>query len=171
MWKAKRKKKYKNRKVYIHYGADFLDKERPMKEFDFSRKVKPKGIWASPKYSNWGWKNFCESEYFEIDKLKASFEFKIKRKSRVLEIRTFDDIKPYLKEIENKYLWGIDWYDDYKYELDLEKIYNEFDAMEIHMHNNYRYFHNHSHIFTMWDVDSIVIWNCDIIEPIKKKTD
>ena len=167
MWKAKRKKKFKNRKIYVHYGSDFLNMEMPMEEWDGGDK--PKGIWASPKNTSWGWKNWCEYEDFEIRKLKLSFEFKLKRKSKILEIREFKDIKPYLKEIENKGLWWPSWYEDYKYQLDKKKLYNEFDGMELFMRNNYGYFHNYSHDFTTWDVDSIVIWNLNIIEPIKKK--
>lgn len=169
MWKAKRKKKFKNRKIYIHYGSNFLNKDMPMKDwFDNS---KPKGIWASPKYTNWGWKDFCENENFNTNKLELSFEFKLKRKSRVLKVKDFKDIKPYLKEIKDRDFWWGEWWDDGKYELDLDKIYNNFDAMELFMSNNYGYFHNYSRIFTMWDVNSLVVWNFDIIEPIKKKAD
>jgi len=170
MWKPKKKKKYKNKKIYVHYGSDFLNKDMSIEEWDSGDK--PKGIWASPKNTNWGWKDWCEYEYFEVHKLKLSFEFKLKRKSRILKIRKIEDIWPYLKEIEDESLWW--WpsrYEDYKYELDKKKIYNKFDGMELFMRNNYGYFHNHSHIFTTWDVDSIVIWNLDIIELIKKKAD
>ena len=169
MWKQRRKKRFRNKKIYIHYGSDFLNKTMPMK--DWVTGDKPKGIWASPKDTNWGWKDWCEYEDFEIRKLKLSFEFKLKRKSKILKIKKIEDIWPYLKEIEDKSLWWPMWYQDYKYELDTEKLYSNFDGMELFMKNNYGYFHNHSHNFTTWDVDSIVIWNLDIIEPIKKKAD
>ena len=58
MWKQKRKKKFRSKKIYVHYGSDFLNKSMPMK--DWVTGDKPKGIWASPKDTNWGWKNFCE---------------------------------------------------------------------------------------------------------------
>lgn len=38
--------------------------------------VKPSGgLWASPVESSWGWRHWCESEEWGVDRLGESFEF------------------------------------------------------------------------------------------------
>jgi len=59
----------------IHYGADHFDpdKFKPIKNRDF---VKPEGgLWASPVDSEYGWREWCEAEKFNEEKLEIAFQF------------------------------------------------------------------------------------------------
>jgi len=47
---------------------------------------KPKGgLWASPKNSEYGWKDWCEDNDFYTDKLKNKFDFTYKGNTAVIE--------------------------------------------------------------------------------------
>ena len=50
--------------------------------------------------------------------------------------------------------------------IDFEKIYQEYDGMELYMIENYSEFYN-SYLFNSYDVDSLIIWNLDKIIPIE----
>ena len=46
--------------------------------------------------------------------------------------------------------------------LNREKLYRHYDGMMVWMGDNWHELHN-NFLFWMWDVDSIVIWNPDVI--------
>jgi hypothetical protein len=148
-------------RVYIHYGADHYDdsKFKPISNYN-SLINKPKGgFWASPVNTNWGWKEWCESEEFYTDRLKIYFKFTLVNGSKVFHIRTPKDVPklPFGKKPESELGW-MDWYYNW------EKIAEKYDAVELHLSNNYMYFHD---VFYSWDVDSIVILKPGIVREIK----
>ena len=57
------------------------------------------------------------------------------------------------------------WFVDYK--LNLEKIYKHFDAMELHLSDDRNGLRD-TNVFYGWDVDSIVVWNPDVIVSERK---
>lgn len=154
-----------NNKVYVHYNSNKYDKERlyravndPEKHYlEHPFQYKPHGLWASPVDSEYGWKEWCEDEEFYMYKLEKSFKFTLSPEAKILMIKAPEDTYPYTKEhgllvAENA--------------LDLNKIYSEYDAMEVDFSDNYielRY----DPIFYSWDVDSICVWNPDIIIPVE----
>ena len=149
-------------KVYIHYGADHYDdtKFKPISNYN-SIINKPKGgFWASPVDANWGWKDWCDSEQFHIDRLNYSFKFTLVNGSKVFHIRTLKDIfkLPFGKEPESGHIYRMNWYYNW------EKIAEKYDAVELHMSENYMLFH---WTFYSWDVDSIVILKPGIVREIK----
>ena len=141
--------------VYIHRGSDVFKPELIVKKFD--RFDKPSGLWASPEDSDWGWREWCEAEDFRSEEqLSKSFKFKLKESARVLHIRRLRDVEPFTT-LDPSFIF----FDGH--ELDLNRIYSEFDAMEVHMSDNWCELHD-SLLFYSWDVDSIVVWNPDVIE-------
>lgn len=143
--------------VYIHCGSDVFKPELIVKKFD--RWDKPSGLWASPEDSDWGWREWCEAEDFRgKEELSKSFRFKLKSGARVLQIRHLRDVEPFA-------ILNPDFIFLNSRELDLNRIYSEFDAMEVHMSENWCELHD-SHLFYSWDVDSIAVWNPDVIEVI-----
>lgn len=169
MWKPKKKKKFKNKKVYIHYGANLFDPNKYSKPNYIG--CKPYGLWASPKYCGFSWKDYCESEDFHIERLEKSFEFTLKKDTKILQIRSLKDAKPYFIEKPDEDIITdiLEYLFDAKYRLDLERIYKEFDGIELFFSNNYHEFHYNSEIFNPWDVDSLVIWNYDKIKINEEK--
>ena len=158
---------YKNRdyiickdKIYIHYGSDHYDPSK----MDIRKSVhyppsKPKtGLWGSPVESD-DWRYWCEGEEWNLKSLEKSFKFTLSPEARILVIKNPEDIDPYIK----KYVLLNNFIEN---GLDLEKIYSEYDAMEVYFLDNYIELHNDP-IFYSWDMDSLCIWNPDVIIPVK----
>ena len=154
--------------IYVHYGNDTFDPGQ-VRYAKFNKRNggngcyrKPGGLWASPVDAWISWKEWCEGEDFHTDLLDSFFTFTLKDGAKVLDICKLEDIEGYIKVIdEGKY--GTHYY------LDLDKIYREFDAMEIHHEGHYNELHD-SDIFYAWDVDSICVWNPDMVEVIRGRS-
>ena len=155
-----------NKKIYVHYGNDRFNPKHGM---SMATPYKPSGFWASPVDSSWGWKDWLLSEDYHTETLETSFEFCLKEGTRILQVRKPEDIIPYLKKGEN--------YEIYRrrqryyapmagMELDHEKLVQEFDAMELFLSEGYSLFRN-NFIFSIWDVDSIVIWRPECVVPVE----
>ena len=139
--------------TYIHYGHSFFQPEK-MKEKPnlIYTSYKPHGLWASPVDAEWGWKDWCEETECFLETLDESFQFTLKSKANILHIHSWEDAKPFLIKQGT-----------YNYSLKLKTIYKKYDGMELHISENYGELHD-SYPFYLWDVDSICIWNPDIIE-------
>lgn len=142
-------------KTYIHYGNTSFD---PTKTTN-PRWDKPAGFWASPVCSKWGWKDFLETENWRTETLNKSFQFRLKKGTRILKIHKVQDIYPYLKEQKKTLL-------DWKWQLDHDALKRNYDGMEVFISDCWGLFHNHP-LFWSWDVDSLVIWNMDKVKVIK----
>ena len=68
----------------IKYGSNSFDikKFEPVQNYNWIKPIG--GLWASPYNSNWGWKQWCEDQEFEIDRLSNSFKFTFKGKAFVI---------------------------------------------------------------------------------------
>ena len=174
-----KRRKYINRKMYVHYGSNKFDPNKITPEAPWCNK--PKGLWASPRNTKFSWADFVRYDWdTKIYTLKSHFTFTLKKNARILVIKNHYDIIPYLKEENNnnnffknkkkkdeltindfyifsdiRYQWKIDW----------EKIYNNYDGMEVYAGENWCEFHE-SYLFNTYDCDSIVIWNTSIIERV-----
>lgn len=146
-------------KRYIHYNSDAYDKERLKraltKERLYQRLHKPHGLWASPVNTEIGWKEWCEDEDFHIDRLEKNFEFTLSPEAKVLTINKLEDAADFLLvESMGRYMA--------LYRLNHSLIYSRYDAMEVCMSSDYMRLHDNN-VFYGWDVDSICVWNPDII--------
>lgn len=147
--------------IYRHYGTT-ADKFRIDHIYEGAGLYKPKGLWACPEYAIDDWKDWCEGEDYEADFLSEHFDFTLKPETKILHIKDVSDILPYCKgDSEIRRHFSSDPTID-KF-LDLEKIYREFDGMEVDMRIGL--FHD-SKLFYTWDVSSIVIWYLSRIIPV-----
>ena len=150
-------------KHYVHYGSTEFDPKRLENQVRIFKNGgyitgvnKPRGLWASPTDSRLPWRDWCISEDFRTETLDKCFEFDISEKASILHLHMLEDAEPYIIETPSDI-------DDYTYRnLDLPKLYAEFDGMELHFSEDYR-FHMNS-IFETWDVDSLVVWNPEVID-------
>ena len=138
--------------VYIHYGDDRFHDPRPIKNREYFTKPCG-GLWASRKYGESTWKDWCFSEDFRVDTFDRSFEFTLKDDARVLELSDVDqfDNLPILSKEENGRCGPT-------YFLNFEELAKQYDAIEVtNIGNLY---------FTLygWDCNSILIMNPDIVE-------
>ena len=145
---------------YIHYGSSSFDINRfqPIKNEEWGG-VKPRGgFWASAVDAEWGWKQWCTSEEFWLDKLDANFEFSLSDDARVCHIKSVKDLE---KLPEWKGLFKSTWYC-----IDFEKAMEKYDAIELHLSNEINDDYLNGLYFKLygWDCDSILIMNPDIVE-------
>lgn len=142
---------------YIHYGTDKFNPALVSTEENHFRK--PAGLWASPTDTNWGWKDWCLAEDFHTGSLNKFFKFTLKPCAKILVVNGLDDVMDYLDIIETefKYLPDI--------RLKRKELYRDFDGMMVWMSHNWNELHNNI-LFNLWDVDSIVVWNLDVIIPL-----
>lgn len=154
-------------KLYIHYGSNHLIKEKvtEMKREAGSNMYinKPDfGLWGSTVDCEFGWKEWCESEDFRTDTLDRYFVFKVKDGAKIFTVRKNDDVSDYLY---TPHLFTLKYMFPQKY-IDFDKIMKEYDGMELIHGDNYMDLH--FGYFYSWDVDSIVVWNPDVIEVVDK---
>ena len=148
----------RRKKVYVHYGASKFDRNHPL---GGGHMGKPDGFWASPKYTDWGWKNFCESANFHPERLDKCIKFRLKKGAKILNVRSVKDIEPYLIKTEYYERYNSPFDLTLGMELDIEKLHADFDGMEVFMSRNWNL--HDTCMFYQYDVDSIVIWNLDVI--------
>ena len=157
--------------IFRHYtSSKFLSEYRPecVLERASANIFKPLGFWGSPSpinknYSDfYTWKEWLiDNDYEEDDPTsfgsKYFFDFKIKEESKILSILNYEeDIKIYRKYCGTEYYKG-GFFDKSLYEdFDGIFLYHGYDQFDIHM----------SLEFNGWDVDSIVVWNPEMIVTI-----
>lgn len=76
----------------IHYGEKQYQPSK-IKPIENEGCVKPKGgLWTSPINSNWGWKDWCESENFRDCNEANSFKLKFKPDAKIIIIDSLKDL-------------------------------------------------------------------------------
>ena len=146
---------------FIHYGSDKFDKDHiyKIKDYPISVNKPPFGLWATPVDVKFGWKDWCESEDYNTDRLNKSFRFKIKEGSKIAYVGDIKDMTKYpatyLDPIIDKYMLRMDW----NYDWDI--ICKEYDAFFLDLD-----LYSIHYLFNAYDVKSIVVFNNDIVIPL-----
>ena len=166
-------------KTYIHYGAskyndqilkDQIDELVASNYKQIRLTGKPVGLYSSPVNTKWGWKDFCECEDFHTDCLDKYFKFTLSENAKILNVNTEYDIIPYIISYEYKETFDPLISADFRNitdccdRIDQKKLMEEYDGMELYMDKNWdqlRY-----SMFYTWDVDTLVVWNPDIIKEV-----
>lgn len=145
------------KEVFIHYGHKYFD-PRLFKNIKNHNFVKPiGGLWASRVDAEYGWKDWNEKEGFMECILENSFQFKLKENSKILTIKTKEDLlKVPLDRTVPEFMKGI------FYCLDFEEIQKNYDAIEVIISNDQSLYWD----LYGWDCDSILILNRQAIELI-----
>lgn len=153
-------------KVYIHYGDNEFDisKFNSIKNRGIGILPKPYGgLWASPlNPKNIGWYDWCIDNDFSKKKkdsyLSSHFTFELYKGSKIFKISSMRDINKLRELITCEYtLYG---YDEYYY--DFEKLQEmDYDGIELELNSYDIYMAMYG-----WDVDSLLVFNPDIIYPL-----
>lgn len=143
---------------YIHYGSNTFDINKDV-SFTVHTDWKPSGLWASPETCMLSWADFCKEAQFHCDRLAKHFTFQLSPEAKILHLHKLDDAKDYLEVAETTR------YNTY-YKLNSNRLYENFDGVELHISEDYARFHSNN-VFNTWDVDSICIWNLNVIQIIQ----
>lgn len=147
-------------KIYIHYGHKKYEPSM-FSEIKNRQFIKPfGGLWASDINAEYGWKNWCKDNDFRECNEDNSFKFKLKEGSKVLVLKTKEDLKG-LPQDEDSPIWLEknllnDWGSVY---LDFEKLKEQYDAIEVYIDELYWKFYG-------WDCDSLLVLNKECIEVV-----
>lgn len=141
---------------YIHYGSKHFDINRfkPIKnESLFTKPIG--GLWASKVDDNYGWKNLCKNNGFNIGELEEYFIFTLKENVRVLEINNIKDLEPLpkCKKIDEFDFLNIGWV-----LLDFEEIQKQYDAILVNINDSNLYYALYG-----WDCNSLLVMNSDCV--------
>ena len=159
-------------KIYVHYGTTKFDKEKfkPIETLPFFPKPRG-GFWASANDAKFGWKEWNKQENYQETRDDNKIEFKLSPEARVLRLESTKDISDAVKryptelpkEIQASDMAGI--LRMTLCPLDFNAISRDYDAIEVIVSN----WNGVSQMLPMWDCDSIVIMNPDIVVPIEEK--
>ena len=121
------------------------------------------GLWGSPENSEYGWKDWCESEDFNKNEgIDVCFRWKFKDTAKVLKINSEKDyvqlLDKYLNKIDNPYLP-----DRYKY-LDWSKIAEDYDGFHLTYDGFCQLRENYAWGFYSWDCESVIVFNLENFE-------
>lgn len=147
-------------KIYIHYGHDKFD-PNSFVEIRNNMWNKPVGgLWASDVNAKFGWKQWCKDENFRNCTKENSFIFKLKEKSKILIIKSQNDLHNLpLESNVPEYINNICLC------IDFEKLKERYDALEILISNDRRLYND----LYGWDCDSLLVLNKNCIDEIKLK--
>lgn len=164
-------------RIYRHYGSPrFLKyKQAPVSG---TRMMKPLGggLWASPVDSDRTWHQWCIDEHWNEDSLQEYFDFQLTNNAKIFVINSADDffkflymfpsdriLEEYEKIIYKPFVTAdkreVVCYPDYL------KVSQMYDGVEVNISRDYDLYYR----MYGWDVDSIVVWNYDVIEELKTK--
>lgn len=150
--------------VYVHIGSKKFNKKKfkTVENFPF----KPiGGFWCSPFYCKTSWLNYLTHEFLIsnakgrrriIKKLNKFFIFKLNDNAKIYHI--------YSKEDVDRIPRCSDTYNPEISVFDFERMIKEgYDGVELHISSNEDVL---SYEMCHWDVDSLLIFNPEIIEVI-----
>ena len=142
---------------YIHYGSNNFDINKfesikNQREMSFEKPYG--GLWASPVGSRYNWHDWCLNNDFHTEKLKDSFVFTLQPNSRVITVKTIQDISNILAVVPLERRQGN--------HIDFEELLKlGYDAIEVYIDNVDVYYRLYG-----WDVDSLLVLNPDCIRVI-----
>ena len=129
------------------------------------------GLWSSPKNSQWGWKDWCESEMFrEKSYFKVGFKFKLKSSAKIFILNTISD---YLS-LPDEYFWRDPMNMTLTKSLNWEKLATEYDGflltekgLEETRDLGFDPFVKGRQGFYSWDCETLLVFSLDCISEIK----
>ena len=132
---------------------------------------KPRGgLWGSPTNSDFGWKDWCESEDFVRNGFDIYTIWKLKPNANILVIDSPDDLR---KILDHYGFTDDNGYMQKKYFIDYLKIVKDgYDGVFLTdkgnrgCHSYVDYKDGYSDLNT-WDCESIVVWNPSVVEIVE----
>lgn len=154
-------------KDLIVLGIDTIDLNKFQKIKNSRSRNKPiGGLWTSPVNSEYGWKDFVESESYKKDRyLNDCVLISLKDSAKIFKIDSNQDFKEAPKRSTE--IGETDWYPPIKY-LDFEKLAEDYDALWLTYNGvkDLSYFDGDLLIGDLygWDVETVLLFNLDCIE-------
>jgi hypothetical protein len=151
----------------IHYSDEIIESLDDRKYDQNGRrwKSKPFGFWISVEDENVGenWKEWCESENFQVENLKYSHQITLKEDSNILYISTPEDLFSFTKKYPSK----IGFIGDTN-QLDWDEVSKIYQGIIISPYQCDCRMSLESCWYYGWDCSSGCIWDLKCIEQFNK---
>lgn len=164
------------KEIYRHYGSQKFDPKAfiPISNKMFSNKPSG-GLWACPTIDiDISWDQWSRDNEFCTDKLKEYFDFKLKRGAKILIIKNIKDLNK-LPRVNTKdpEIKSILEMDSLNSNIDFEELSKNYDGIMVWMYRSKdidttkRLFDGMYYRMYGWDVDTLLVFNPDIVEVIE----
>ena len=162
------------KEVYRHYGHSKFDRDLfiPIHNREFSNKPLG-GLWSCPtKDVDIDWKTWSEGNDFALGKLKEHFDFKLKDNAKILEIKDIKDLDKLPKVKLDEEVKEIVTSTNMNADIDFEELSKEYDGIQVWMYRSKdinsteKLFDGIYYRMYGWDVDTLLVFNPNIIEEI-----
>jgi len=164
------------KEIYRHYGSQKFDPKAfiPISNKMFSNKPSG-GLWACPTIDvDISWDRWSRDNEFCTDKLKEYFDFKLKRGAKILIIKNIKDLNKLPRvNTEDPEIKSILEMDSLNSNIDFEELSKNYDGMMVWMYRSKdidttkRLFDGMYYRMYGWDVDTLLVFNPDIVEVIE----
>ena len=153
--------------IWITYGSDAFDPSRFKAPQLCSNSIVNKplnGLWACPLNSRYGWEAWCRKEDFKTAQLNSSFTFKLKPGAKIYVIDNLDDLINI-----STYHYFSEWL------IDVNRLLSEgYDGIyatenAIKLRDCYKSPRGTVEGLGCWDVESICVFNPNVIIPLNKE--
>lgn len=152
--------------VFVAFGSSSYDlnKVTPVKLSSFLSTLRNKpegGVWASPLTSKNGWADYCNSEKFRLQTLSQHFLFTIKPTAKIYVVDDFEDLKR-ISNIQNHLGQKT---------MNFSMLYDKgYDGIFVtaRAESELRYGNAEYAGLDTWSVESICVFNKDVIVPIEE---
>lgn len=155
-------------KTFISYGASKYDPAKfkpvdPLNSWGIVVNKPTGGLWASPVDSKWGWADWCKSEEFKTDTLDKNFTFKLSPNAKIYVIDNLQDLIA-VSDFENPRM------DHMGTGINVERLMDEgYDGLYVTAKAVISFRYNVApgiKDLNSWDVESICVFNKDVIIPL-----
>jgi len=120
---------------------------------------KPRGLWLSDE-SDYGWKEWCESERFHLGYLASATQFTLSENANIIHLTNIDEVMEFQKQ------WQRPEEGVYYREIDWGAIAAKYDGILITPYRKDWTTHLPSW-YLGWDVSSGCFWNLDILQEVQ----
>lgn len=127
-------------------------------------------LWSSPLDSNLNWKDWCIEEEFWLDSLNEYFDFTLKDSANIYKINSIEDLRNLIgrfpgQRIDPSFTFIYKPFNSTEQELthfpDFRLMSHQYDGLEVNISKDYSLYY----WMYGYDVDSLVVWNPDVVEP------
>ena len=155
--------------MYRHYGAKTFNPELVRGPSEKSSCIAIKlgnSLWGSPLNGGYSWKDWCEQESYNLSALGKFFDFTLTPDARIYQIRSVEAWEELNRRFPNK-LPGLSLpsFLTQQFGPDWKRMSKEYDGIEVSITDcNELYY-----VLYGYDVDSIAVWNPDVVVPVMEK--
>lgn len=157
--------------AFIHFSAKPLLNVLSVQQNNrsTSRGDKPDGLWFSVEGNDDGWRWWCESEGYGLDRLVAGTEIVFSRDAKILRIGTLDEMDSFTERHKIAAPWERSLLHLGKRvsALNWPFIAQEYDAIIIAPYMWDRRLSAHSSWYYSWDCASGCVWNARAISELR----